>query len=156
MLSIITFSGALVPIYAATFCLPTSMCVLIFSFYCFLSAMALYKAVTASSPLERRLCFGLQAAVRLVLFCLRLTRFGGGHPDALIHVALLDILQITGGFIGALRIPELWFPGKFDYIGNSHQCMHVMVVIAVIHLHTATKFDLVWASQGNSQCMRSR
>ena len=30
------------------------------------------------------------------------------------------------------QIPERWAPGKYDIIGNSHQILHVMVVLAAL------------------------
>ena len=29
----------------------------------------------------------------------------------------------------ALHLPERWAPGRFDHVGNSHQIMHVLVVV---------------------------
>ncbi|XP_065582254.1 progestin and adipoQ receptor family member 4-like [Artemia franciscana] len=103
-----------------------------------------------SSPIARRLCFVLPICIRICLMYLRTYRIGGGHPDALLHVYLQDIIALVGGAIGALRIPEKWFPGKLDYWFNSHHIMHVLVVIAVIHMHYAAKLDLEWLSK--AQC----
>ena len=46
-----------------------------------------------------------------------------------------DLLAILGGYIGAVNIPEKWFPGKLDLVFNSHHIMHVLVVAAVYHMH---------------------
>lgn len=42
------------------------------------------------------------------------------------------------GFVAyVFRVPERWAPGSFDLVGNSHQVMHVMVVVgAIYHYHT--------------------
>lgn len=61
-----------------------------------------------------------------------------------------DLIAIFGGVIGALRIPEKWFPGKFDYWFNSHHIMHVLVLVAVVQMHYAAKMDLIWLT--NPQC----
>ncbi|XP_075243087.1 uncharacterized protein LOC142337618 [Convolutriloba macropyga] len=44
---------------------------------------------------------------------------------------LMAILYISGACLYALRIPERFFPGKFDLWGHSHQIFHVFVVIAI-------------------------
>jgi hypothetical protein len=57
---------------------------------------------------------------------------------------LQDLIAVIGGTIGALRIPEKWVPGKVDLLLNSHNIMHVMVVLAVCSMHSATLQDLAW------------
>lgn len=42
---------------------------------------------------------------------------------------------MAGGAIGAMHIPEKWFPGCMDYYLNSHNIMHVLVVLAVYSMH---------------------
>ena len=54
--------------------------------------------------------------------------FGGGAPDTTSHVVLQDLIAIIGVYIGAVRIPEKWFPGQLDLVFNSHNIMHVLVV----------------------------
>ncbi|KAF7948012.1 hypothetical protein EAE96_009080 [Botrytis aclada] len=42
---------------------------------------------------------------------------------------------VLGAVVYSLRIPECYFPGKFDIIGHSHQIFHILVVAAsVMHL----------------------
>lgn len=60
-------------------------------------------------------------------------------------------MACSGGIIGAMRIPEKFFPGRFDYFLNSHNIMHVLVVIAVAHMHYAAKLDMVWLN--DPQCL---
>ncbi|XP_069980695.1 progestin and adipoQ receptor family member 4 isoform X3 [Penaeus vannamei] len=62
-----------------------------------------------------------------------------------------DLLAVLGGFVGALRVPEKWIPGRLDLLANSHHIMHVVVVYAVYHLHQGAVLDMVWLS-GNSTC----
>jgi adiponectin receptor len=42
-----------------------------------------------------------------------------------------------------MRIPEAWYPGKFDRLGSSHQVFHVVIVLAATsHLRGLLKaFD---------------
>lgn len=43
-------------------------------------------------------------------------------------IALL-VVDLIGATSYILRWPERWFPGRFDFIGNGHQIMHVMLCI---------------------------
>ena len=89
----------------------------------------------------------------MLCLCVRLSPWGGGAPLTTRHIILQDMLAITGGYIGAVNIPEKWFPGKCDTLCNSHHIMHVLVVAAVYHMHKAAEMDLVWMSQ-NETCVR--
>ena len=51
-----------------------------------------------------------------------------------------------------MHIPEKWFPGMVDFFLNSHNIMHVLVVMAVYHMHQATTRDLVWMA--HTECQR--
>ena len=63
-----------------------------------------------------------------------LTYFGG-----------LGLLNFTGAAIYAARIPERFFPGRFDVLGASHQIMHVLVMCgAVSHSVGLTKALDYW------------
>ncbi|KAF5303323.1 hypothetical protein FQA39_LY10062 [Lamprigera yunnana] len=49
---------------------------------------------------------------------------------------LMGILYIVGAIMYALRIPERFFPGKFDIWLHSHQIFHVFVLgAAFVHYH---------------------
>ncbi|KAK7067962.1 Progestin and adipoQ receptor member 4, partial [Halocaridina rubra] len=113
----------------------------------------------ARNPWERRFCFTLPFLMRAGSAFLRVSPSGGGHPKAFTHIILqviseqihADLLAVLGGFIGALRIPEKWVPGRLDLLANSHHIMHVVVVYAVYHLHQGAVLDMVWLS-GNTTC----
>lgn len=123
----------------------------------------------ALSPWERRLCFAPPFLMRMLVTALRLFGIGGGSPNALLHIVLQvkfaipfrikhhrkviwqrqsfvfkDLIAVVGATIGALRIPEKWIPGKLDFALNSHNLMHVLVVLAVCSMHAATLQDLLW------------
>lgn len=59
-------------------------------------------------------------------------------------------MAAVGAIIGALRIPEKWMPGSLDLLFNSHNIMHVMVVLAVCSMHEATIQDLKWMAESSS------
>ena len=45
------------------------------------------------------------------------------------------LLYTIGAALYAARVPERWYPGRFDVVGSSHQIFHVLVVTAaVVHL----------------------
>jgi len=104
----------------------------------------------AWSPWRRRLCFAMPFLMRALLCVLRYSPYGGGHPDSFIHCIMQDVLSLVGGSIGAMRVPEKWFPGRLDFYCNSHNIMHVLVVCAVFSMYEATVRDLQWMAQG--QC----
>ncbi|XP_037940785.1 progestin and adipoQ receptor family member 4-like [Teleopsis dalmanni] len=87
--------------------------------------------------------------MRSILTVLRTLGLVGGNRVALSHVYLqveVDGVSILGGAIGAMRIPEKWFPGLVDFYLNSHNIMHVLVVVAVYSMHKATLRDFEWMS----------
>ncbi len=40
----------------------------------------------------------------------------------------LALLSLSGVAIHAARVPERMLPGRFDFLGNSHNLMHVLTV----------------------------
>ena len=42
----------------------------------------------------------------------------------------MGALNLTGAVAYAVRVPEKWYPERFDIFGSSHQILHVMVVLA--------------------------
>lgn len=64
-------------------------------------------------------------------------------------------MSAVGGAIGAMHIPEKWFPGTVDLYLNSHNIMHVLVVMAVYSMHKATVLDLVWMARNSCQLEQS-
>lgn len=50
----------------------------------------------------------------------------------LIHWYLGGLAYVFAGVIFKFKIPEKYFPGKFDYFGNSNQILHTFVDIAFL------------------------
>ncbi|KAK9505260.1 hypothetical protein O3M35_009351 [Rhynocoris fuscipes] len=142
--------GALPMVCASVYCLPRVLQWLIISCYCIFAIVGLFKAMSASSPWNRRLCFALPFLMRNLLCVLRLTKYGGGDPSCITYVILQDLLSVVGGAIGAVNIPEKWFPGCLDLYLNSHNIMHVLVVLAVYCMYHSASSDLVWMSSQGS------
>lgn len=112
--------------------------------YGLLCLLALRSAVTAGSSARRLGSFAGPALFRLLVLGLRAAGLGGGAPGALGCYGRMDALALLGGAVNAARVPERWSPGRFDYWGNSHQVMHVLVVLALLHLHWGVAQDLHW------------
>jgi len=142
--------GALVTISAATHCFQSETKYWLLIFYFLLCFVCLYQAMTVSTVWGRRFAFSAPFIIRMCCLILRLSSFGGGAPNTTLHVILQDTLAILGGYIGAVNVPEKWFPGKCDLLCNSHNIMHVLVVLAVYQMHQAAALDLVWMSDSSS------
>ncbi|KXS14494.1 putative hemolysin-III channel protein Izh2, partial [Gonapodya prolifera JEL478] len=53
----------------------------------------------------------------------------GGSVAYLITMA---VMYLTGAVLYAVRWPECWWPGRFDYWFHSHQIFHLLVVSAAV------------------------
>ena len=51
---------------------------------------------------------------------------------ALQHFMGLGLLNFLGAATYAARIPERWYPRRFDIYGASHQIMHVLVIMGAL------------------------
>ena len=90
-------------------------------------------------PIRRRLrgslflSLGISSAVPILHL-----RFLGEYVNGFEKVPKLQywyfggISYVLGGLIFILRIPEKFFPEKFDYFGASHQILHFSVNVGFI------------------------
>ncbi|KAI8326485.1 HlyIII-domain-containing protein [Martensiomyces pterosporus] len=60
------------------------------------------------------------------------------------YMLLMGGFYIAGAAIYGARIPERWWPGKFDYWLHSHQIFHVFVVIAAVFHYIGVIKALRW------------
>ncbi|KAG0379250.1 hypothetical protein BGX24_001136 [Mortierella sp. AD032] len=80
-----------------------------------------------------------------------------GFPMAQRAVALnymfcMGAAYVIGALIYGSRVPECFFPGKFDYFMASHQIFHICVLIGCgIHFFGVTKAMTFW-HQANHSC----
>lgn len=44
----------------------------------------------------------------------------------------LALINFSGAALYAARVPERWFPGTFDFLGQSHNWMHVLVLTGAL------------------------
>ncbi|KAK1833475.1 adiponectin receptor protein 1 [Podospora conica] len=60
----------------------------------------------------------------------------------------LAVINFSGSALYASRIPERWFPGQFDILGQSHNWMHVLVLTgALVRLNGLVLVARRWQEQ---------
>ena len=141
--------GGLCGIRATFHCLPFWSLVSL-TLYIAVSLLSIYFILVAKSARERflpLLVFGIMryffVAVRLCLFVFNWKCTLSAIP----YYLSMDLLAFIGGTLNVARIPERYFPGKFDIIGNSHQIMHVLTVLSVVCLHVGSVRDFNWMQE---------
>ncbi|XP_001920113.1 progestin and adipoQ receptor family member 4 [Danio rerio] len=135
--------GALPIIHITLLCHPITRQVAMLA-YLLLSGYGVHCALTAESNIHRLQSFIWQAGFRFVLFMFRLIGPGRGSPSSLQLYLTMDALAMFGGLVNVSRFPERFSPGRFDYWLNSHQIMHIMVVLSILYLHWGMLEDLRW------------
>lgn len=61
----------------------------------------------------------------------------------------LGVINFSGAAVYAARIPERWFPAKFDLVGQSHNWMHVLVLAgALVRLRGLLQVMEAWDDGG--------
>ena len=73
------------------------------------------------------LCF----TAPLVIACICELLYYGIGACIMLTVAIISCLVI-GGLAYVHRVPERWLPGKLDLVGNSHQLMHIFIVLGYL------------------------
>ena len=71
---------------------------------------------------------------------------------ALGYVFLMAFQYVLGAFIYASRIPERYWPGKFDYFLQSHNIWHCLVVSGSVTLWRATIALIEWKGSDLEMC----
>ncbi|XP_067170991.1 progestin and adipoQ receptor family member 4 [Apteryx mantelli] len=137
--------GAVPIIYCALPCRP-GPCGAALAAYGALCGAALWGAVGAAGRGRRLAAFAGPALFRLAVVGLR-GAVGLGARRALAPYARMEALALLGGLVNVARVPERWRPGAFDYWANSHQLMHLLVALGILHLHWGVAADLHWAAR---------
>ena len=74
------------------------------------------------------------------------------------YFVAMGVLYLTGAFLYGARIPERFYPGKFDLFFHSHQLFHVFVVIAAWLHYVGIMEAFEWVhgrdSRGDPWCKR--
>ncbi|XP_063850785.1 progestin and adipoQ receptor family member 3-like isoform X3 [Scylla paramamosain] len=82
----------------------------------------------------------------------------GGFNHGIVQVFLprIIVMYIISGaavFVYLGKIPERYFPGRFDIVGSSHQLWHLIVVAALIYWHQTgllyAKFRLTYGCRAD-------
>lgn len=146
---VINAFGGLCGIRSALYCLPfwSTLSLTLYTAISLLSIYLILIATSAKGRFKPLLVFGIMryffVVVRLSLFALDWKCTLNAVP---FYIAM-DLLAFIGGALNVARIPERWFPGKCDIIGNSHQIMHVLTVLSVACLHVGSVADFNWMQQ---------
>ncbi|KAJ1648757.1 hypothetical protein IWQ61_009946 [Dispira simplex] len=65
----------------------------------------------------------------------------------------MGFFYILGAFLYAAKIPERWWPGKFDYWFHSHQIFHVLVILAAVFHYIGVISIFAWHHSNIPTCM---
>ncbi|CDO95396.1 unnamed protein product [Kluyveromyces dobzhanskii CBS 2104] len=76
--------------------------------------------------------FGLSGIVPIVTGFWKFGAYEAVRRVQLKYVLFEALFYIGGAVIYGFRFPEVLAPGKFDFIGHSHQIFHIMVVLGSI------------------------
>ena len=97
--------------------------------------------------------FGLYSAIPFTHIYLRDGYAKSTHAYALWGIVIMAALYIGGGALYAFRIPERFWPGKFDIWASSHQIFHVCVVTAALVHYNALLQMVKYRLDVGSTCM---
>ena len=97
--------------------------------------------------------FGLYGAIPFVHIYFRDGYALASHAYALWGIVIMAALYIGGGALYAFRIPERFWPGKFDIWASSHQIFHVCVVTAALVHYNALLQMVKYRLDVGSSCM---
>lgn len=64
--------------------------------------------------------------------------------QCVIYLTLMGVTYLFGAWLFATRVPECYFPGRFDFAFHSHQLFHIAVVIGAFFHFQATMVLLDW------------
>ncbi|XP_059491103.1 adiponectin receptor protein isoform X2 [Neocloeon triangulifer] len=94
--------------------------------------------------------FGLSGVVPAVHHAVADGWFNAISKASLGWLILMGCLYILGALFYALRVPERFFPGRCDYVFQSHQIFHVLVVAAAfVHYHGISEMAMYRMSVGS-------
>ena len=72
--------------------------------------------------------------------------------SAMWYLLSMIIQYVLGAFIYVTRVPERFWPGKFDLFLQSHQIWHVLVVSASFTLYKGLQKLVEWRLEGSGNC----
>ncbi|KAK9837798.1 hypothetical protein WJX74_005271 [Apatococcus lobatus] len=109
-----------------------------------------------------------RALPMLALFLIRFAlvgarfRLGLGDSEATWRFFSVEVLCLLAASINTARVPERWFtsleakhrrkPGLFDYWLNSHQIMHLLVLVIISQIYLGAHKDYIHHTHNLGQC----
>eukprot|EP01023_Acetabularia_acetabulum_P014432 TRINITY_DN1705_c0_g2_i2.p2 TRINITY_DN1705_c0_g2~~TRINITY_DN1705_c0_g2_i2.p2 ORF type:complete len:192 (-),score=18.13 TRINITY_DN1705_c0_g2_i2:52-627(-) len=97
----------------------------------------LLTSLRSRSPFKRAVPMFVLLLGRLMVFGLRVS-FGSTYSLPIVWYLIAESSALVGGIINVVKIPEKWVcfggvrqQGLFDYWFNSHQLMHILVIISI-------------------------
>nr|CAI5839209.1 unnamed protein product [Callosobruchus analis] len=100
--------------------------------------------------------FGLSGVVPAIHYGIVEGWFNYVSQKYLGWLVLMGVLYIVGAMFYALRVPERWFPGKFDIWFHSHQIFHVFVLVAaLVHYHGISEMAMYRVTIGQCEISNS-
>ncbi|ETV98681.1 hypothetical protein H310_08784 [Aphanomyces invadans] len=145
--------GCYVPsIYYAFYCDPT--CQAAYLGVVGVLAVGLFVALGVPS-IGRNKVMRVKAFLGLIFFAVvpighAIFAFGfwDDHVQLMIKPAVTcSVFSFLGLFLYVTRLPERWYPGKFDVVGSSHQWWHLCVVLAALAYYTSLLDHYTWRSK---------
>ncbi|XP_073819155.1 adiponectin receptor protein-like isoform X2 [Musca autumnalis] len=95
------------------------------------------------------MCFGLSGVIPAIHYGVMEGWFSQISQSSLGWLVLMGFLYILGALLYALRVPERWFPGKFDLWFQSHQLFHILVIAAAfVHYHGISEMAMYRVTVG--------
>ncbi|ORY45072.1 HlyIII-domain-containing protein [Rhizoclosmatium globosum] len=76
--------------------------------------------------------FGFWGIIPIIHSCLIHSFQFTQRSIGLNYIFIVALFDFGGAMIVNFRIPERFIPGSFDYIGQSHQIMHICIVLGAI------------------------
>ncbi|KPV78484.1 uncharacterized protein RHOBADRAFT_33179 [Rhodotorula graminis WP1] len=99
------------------------------------------------------IAMGLSAVFPVGHAVLRYGLEGASRGISLFWLALGGALYIVGALLYAERCPERLSPGRFDFVGGSHQIFHVLILLAALSHWTAiAEAHRFWHGEMQGQC----
>mmetsp|Transcript_26001 Transcript_26001/g.46012 ORF Transcript_26001/g.46012 Transcript_26001/m.46012 type:complete len:377 (-) Transcript_26001:6656-7786(-) len=117
------------------------ICITVFSVIVFILAMAPFFQQPQYRHV-RGLSFLALGLLGLVPFSHMLVLPGIGHfSSAIAWFLMMGLCYVVGCCIYIIRIPERFFPGKFDLWGSSHNIWHCFVLAAVMCHYVGSRWS---------------